>query len=689
MDKFSIYDMKYNSLRDEALKRVESKDNKPGNVELNYLGLTTYLESDTLNSSLFDKIISAQNSRRRIQHIKDQELFLMPLQVEALKYLSNHNRAIILAPTSFGKTLVIKEYIYINKPKNVVYLVPTNALSYELEVDLKSNTSFDDYDIFSKVSKNNRQTGDKKLFFIGTQEKYSEVSDMFDNVDLFIIDEAYKLADKINEQRGYILSKSFLDSIKNKAKQIVLLCPNANLVGFNGYGFEDYFVTTFNAVSKQFIKCIDQDDLFSKLNQSCVSEKTILFCETPKEISEICPKIKRNEYSKEYDKLLHHLITDFHEEWSVVKYLKKGILVHHGQMPKYIQNKMINLFNKTDFSHLLIGTNSISEGINTPTKNIFIDPSVNVSQKLMLIKNTIGRAGRLGKMPVGYIYSVENIKNLYKNDPSIVLTISNEEDLKTVEDTYNDLKIGAAAEQYGFEQEFVKKLLKEHQMSLAKLLNILKELRNKMTFPNFENIVFVSKKCMKYDGNPYEDKIYLKGFLQNQYKTKKGIDTYIYNFKDRVTFYKEKAESEIIKSDSDIIDGYMRFMYSTLDYKVLPIALIAKKIHDSYPNWDFGENVYKCINEFLRRYYFSIYGVSNFDVIDDDIKSIMASFREYGINLKDQLITPSFLSVIKSHLAVRYSMYDIVKVLVDLSKDKDNPYRKTCLYLLEKYITQY
>lgn len=40
----------------------------------------------------------------------------------------------------------------------------------------------------------------------------------------------------------------------------------------------------------------------------------------------------------------------------------KGVLTHHGQMPKYVQNKMINLFNSDNNYNLLLGTNSISEG---------------------------------------------------------------------------------------------------------------------------------------------------------------------------------------------------------------------------------------------------------------------------------------------------------------------------------------
>ena len=113
--------------------------------------------------------------------------------------------------TSFGKTLIVKEYIYRTKPNCVVFIVPTNALAYEVENDLRTNSSFDDYDVFDRVKTDSTSDFSKKLLFVGTQEKFSEWRSIFDrNIDLFIIDEAYKLKDPIaSNQRSYILIKSF------------------------------------------------------------------------------------------------------------------------------------------------------------------------------------------------------------------------------------------------------------------------------------------------------------------------------------------------------------------------------------------------------------------------------------------------------------------------------------------------
>ena len=55
-------------------------------------------------------------------------------------------------------------------------------------------------------------------------------------------------------------------------------------------------------------------------------------------------------------------------------------------------------------------------------------------------------------------------------------------------------------------------------------------------------------------------------------------------------------------SVSDIIDAYMKFIYSALEYKIMPIVDIGMLIAEEYPNWMFGLNVYQSIEDCNRRY---------------------------------------------------------------------------------------
>ena len=99
----------------------------------------------------------------------------------------------------------------------------------------------------------------------------------------------------------------------------------------------------------------------------------------------------------------------------------------------------------------------------------------------------------------------------------------------------------------------------------------------------------------------------------------------------------------------------------------------------------FGENVKAAINDFLGRYYETVFGIQDFEDKTDKEKAILMSLREYGINLNDQLISMPLVKEIECRLNSRYSMFDIVNVITAISKE-DGEYKAICKSLLEKYV---
>lgn len=446
---------KYNKRRKKILEELDGgKD--VSIMELGMYDLTPYFKTDEFDINLSEKIMLNKNYERRIEHVSN-ELYFSPPQYKALECLFKENRVLLSAPTSFGKTLLIKEYIYRKKTKNIVYIVPTNALAYELERSFKDNKKFSDYTIFDKCliveEVDEKKFIKEKLFFIGTQEKYLEINpNIFGKIDLFVIDEAYKLQESVKNQRAYKLSETFLDSMTRNSKKIFLLTPKAILKGFDKYEFY-MFKSDFNVVDKNYI-VLEEKTFFDILLKKGGKEKTILFCNSPKQIDSGYNQIKnliKNEVDTEFIQLLEK---DIHPDWSVIKLLKRGILTHHGQMPKYVQNRMLNLFNESENYNILFSTNSISEGINTVTKNLFIHPKYKNLKNILLLKNTIGRAGRLGKYPIGYIYSCIKIEELVENEIQITLAIADEEELLEIENSKDDEKILEFSENYKLDIEF-------------------------------------------------------------------------------------------------------------------------------------------------------------------------------------------------------------------------------------------
>lgn len=655
---------KYNKKRKEMLLDID----KGKNIDIEKLAmydLTPYF-NEVKEPNLYEMIILNKNYQRRVKHTSNNKYFSPP-QYDALSYLCENDKVILSAPTSFGKTMIVKEYIFQNKPKNIIYIVPTNALAYELETSFKENEKFSDYLIYDKLLSDSI-IENKKMFFIGTQEKFLEInSSLLGKIDLFVIDEAYKLQESVDNIRSYKLSETFLTSFVLNSKKIFLLSPIAEFSGFDKYNFK-YYYSEFNAVEKNYI-VLEEKNFYSEFLKCGKKNKTILFCSSPAQINDTYYKIINNKMEQRNSKFLSQLKQDIHPEWIVVKLLENGILTHHGQMPKYIQNKMINLFNNSDYN-ILLGTNSISEGINTVTKNLFIHPDNSVNDKLLL-KNTIGRAGRLGEYPIGYIYSIGELENDLEQKIQIKLAISDEDELKEIEDTRNNDKIKEFCVNNNVDEEFCKYILKKYKFSLIKLEQILNQLSKNLKFPGIANLPYMCNSALgrNYTTNPNIDKFLIKGYLQFYFfdnNNKISLNT----FNDRIMYYKFKVDSNI--STSEIINLYMQFIYSTLEYNIMPIVNIGLDLKQFKNDWQFGNNVIKTLEECKHKYYVKNYGDLDVDNLSDNHISIINAMKDYGMTNSIKSLTLDILNEIEERLNVRYSTIDVIRAINYLSEYSRN-----------------
>lgn len=647
---------KYNQKRKQILLDIDR--GKEFDVEnLAMYDLTTYFnEPDEPN--LYETIILNKNKQRKVTHIND-DIYFSPPQNDALAFLENNDKVIFSAPTSFGKTMIVKEYIFKQKPKNIIYIVPTNALAYELEISFKENDNFSDYLIYDKLLADST-IENKKMFFIGTQEKFLELDQsLLGEIDLFVIDEAYKLQESIDNMRSYKLSETFLKSFVLNSQKIFLLSPIAEFIGFEKYNFL-HCNSDFNAVEKNYV-LLNKKGFFEKFLKEGNKNKTILFCSSPTQINDTYYKIKSDELKKIESSFLTQLKQDIHPEWIVAKLLEQGILVHHGQMPKYIQNKMINLFNHDRKYNILLGTNSISEGINTVTKNLFIHPDNKVGDKFLL-KNTIGRAGRLGKYPIGYIFSTKEIESEIEDKIQIRLAISEEKELKEIVDSKQDNKIREFSLVHNISEEVCKFLLNKYKLSLTKLENILNVLTKNLKYSGIGNLPFMAQSALgkNYTSIPNKDKYLIKGYL-NYYFFADGEKIYLNTFNDCITYYKSKVNNGT--SISKIINMFMQFIYSTLEYNIMPIVNIGLDIYDSNHEWEFGKNVIDTLEECRQKYYRKSYGSLDVDNLSESHMSIVNAMKDYGMTNSIKKLSVDILNEIESRLNVRYSTSDVIRAI--------------------------
>src|SRR5690606_10005995 len=113
----------------------------------------------------------------------DANVTLHKEQSSLLKKLLQGNNIAVSAPTSFGKSFVIDSFIAIKKPKNVVIIVPTIALTDEIRRRLQIKFS----NKYKIITTTDVDLGDNNIF-IFPQERAISYIGMLDSIDILIVD---------------------------------------------------------------------------------------------------------------------------------------------------------------------------------------------------------------------------------------------------------------------------------------------------------------------------------------------------------------------------------------------------------------------------------------------------------------------------------------------------------------------
>lgn len=387
-------------------------------------------------------------------------------QLSLLFELDKYQRLFVSAPTSFGKTSLVLEYIALNKDNFnlIVFLAPTNALVEELYLKflkLNKDNHFD-YHIVTTPKKS-----DKNTIWILTPEKFLLLKEEFDKeFDFIVMDEAYKIENTEEILKDDILNsrsskyRKVMEYMANSGSKIVFLSPytylkdqsmlrfinkykiqvvdrNINYVKKNIYDISDssHFKQTFSN-SALTIRKNDSGVKKAMTALQFLEKNTIIYVMYPSEALKILPYFKTDYIdiingNDRFKKFYNHLRDNYLFEdsnWYVIDALERGIGIYVSPMPRYIKKEIIYLFNKGLIKYLIV-TTAFAEGVNSSAKNIVITNRVAGSNKMLSnldILNLGGRAGRFGVHSKGNIYSsVSEIADVLSDISDIGVTISN------------------------------------------------------------------------------------------------------------------------------------------------------------------------------------------------------------------------------------------------------------------------
>lgn len=366
------------------------------------------------------------------------------------------NRYFLSASTSFGKTFLIYEILRKMQYDNVCFIFPTIALLSEnlLKIYNSNSTSYQWVKQGYKVhTLSDTELQEHHNLFIYTPERFLSFMDKHQELkfDFFFVDEVYKIdneflvdddqrenerdvAYRIATQIGMVnstdclLTGPYIKIDENNTESSI-----KRFLNWGGMSFVDY--GKLEIVGKQEVELkslkklklpdsetiirfttVNKKERFKELVCTLVNnrENVIVYTSTKAQVEEYAKVLLADDLlpdveSENMGPFLLHLENLFKNkkgaQWIVTRALKKGIGVHHGLVPKYIQNEIINLFNK-GILKVLISTTTITEGVNTTAKNMVVLSHKKGTKELKPFdaKNIEGRAGRFIHHYMGRVF---------------------------------------------------------------------------------------------------------------------------------------------------------------------------------------------------------------------------------------------------------------------------------------------
>lgn len=336
------------------------------------------------------------------------------LQAHVFSLLMQGRNVVLSASTSVGKSLVIDAVLARGNYKKVVVIVPTIALIDETRRRLVKR-----FKSRCNIITHPSQEAEAPLInvYLLTQERVLQRDDLGD-VDFFVVDEFYKLdlaTDSDESSRAVDLSLAFHKLAKTGA-QFYLLGPHIqNIHGLHGYEY-NFLPSSFSTVAvdvQHFNLPTKGDSRKLKLLELCgqISTPTLIYCQSPASANRVAQiliddaELSNVPATKD---VAAWIATNYHPEWNVAKAIALGVGIHHGGVPRALQQYFVKLFNDGILKYIIC-TSTMIEGVNTSAENVIIyDRRVNnIPFDFFTFKNISGRAGRMNQYFIGKVFMLE------------------------------------------------------------------------------------------------------------------------------------------------------------------------------------------------------------------------------------------------------------------------------------------
>lgn len=364
----------------------------------------------------------------RLNDFLNKENYIETLEqnIKSQKFLNDSSdEKSYLAPTSFGKSSLIVDYIkgLLEENVKIAIVVPTKSLlmqTYRMirfanlgKKILIHDEMYNNEDSFIAIftqERSLRLLNHKNLFF-----------------DVLIIDEAHNLLKEDKSSSRNILLARLIAKNRtyNPNQKVIYLSPlisevhklriskNQEITSHNikfNIKEPEFFehlnnkVYQFNRFANQFYEIesdIGEFDYFKNQSQ----KKNFVYETSPKKIESLAKFISRKlqvnlSQLPEIATIINNLRTEVHEDFYAINYIKTGLIYLHGQIPDIVKEYLESKFSSVSELNYIVANSVILEGMNLPIDTIFIFNTWGLQGKELI--NLIGRVNRLNTIFLSY-----------------------------------------------------------------------------------------------------------------------------------------------------------------------------------------------------------------------------------------------------------------------------------------------
>lgn len=352
-----------------------------------YAGLSGYVEHYCNQKNyevefLYDNTTKEFSIKEAEDFIKTLNLTLTPrdYQIESFVKCVRDSRALLLSPTSSGKSLIIYLlYRYYNK--KTLLIVPTTSLIHQMYSDFISY-GYDEADNIHKIYEGQTKTSDCQLFISTWQSIFEMPKKWFNQFDVVIGDEAHNFKAK---SLTSILTK--LENCKYRFGTTGTLDGSlTNKLVLEGlFGPVKTVISTSEMIEKKYASDFKIKSIVLNYNDS--TKKTVSKYDYQQEIDFIISNEKRNRFiinlalSLKGNTLILFRYVDRHGKMLYNSLLNsstdKDIYFISGEIDGLDRDDIRNKINNSRNSITVASEGTTSTGVNIPELNniIFASPS--------------------------------------------------------------------------------------------------------------------------------------------------------------------------------------------------------------------------------------------------------------------------------------------------------------------------